>query len=514
MRGLMSYVQSIKPSAIIQSNSSHWRGMEYVGGGGNVTIQSEAFTRSVTETCAELFWHIDRQGDPIYSSFILKYSRGIQGDRAVEMWSPPTIHGVDDGAVPQVELLSRVFTTIGNGGIPQLPVGWGHYADLKAAFAEIKSREPWLINTRSMKFAAVVASANTRDFYAGGGVFENYMKEIFGVYRAITEEHLPCDIIGDINLENDDLTKYKVIVLPDTGSISDNAQGRLRAYVNTGGGLIATGQPTLANVDGNMQSNFGLADALNAKYVSTHTESLESVKYFLTIPNTYHPEDTVLQHCGAWVPLCMGGGIGQGSASFYGNPVVVNPQGTATVALNWQDPQNGYSQIPAVVQSIFGTGKVTYFPSNWGKMYFKYGYPYLRRILIQEMLRVAATPPQVVVDAPMAVQANYFVQPYGTSKTRTLIHLLNDASSLARASMGMNIMPIREEVLTLSDIKVRLNDSATAMRAVAVPEGNILDKTSGPGYQEFTLPKLGLYQIISIEPESGSGAASGVFYNE
>jgi len=76
--------------------------------------------------------------------------------------------------------------------------------------------------------------------------------------QALIQGRVPFDIIFDQHLN--DLSKYRVLVLPDQECLSDE-QGRLiREYVNRGGGLVATEDSSLYTEWRQRRREFGLRD--------------------------------------------------------------------------------------------------------------------------------------------------------------------------------------------------------------------------------------------------------------
>ncbi|MCC6587555.1 MAG: beta-galactosidase trimerization domain-containing protein [Bryobacterales bacterium] len=63
------------------------------------------------------------------------------------------------------------------------------------------------------------------------------------VEQALIQAKVPFDIVFDEDLKN--LTRYKVLVLPDQDALSDEQAALIRAFVNRGGGLLATEQTSL-----------------------------------------------------------------------------------------------------------------------------------------------------------------------------------------------------------------------------------------------------------------------------
>lgn len=60
------------------------------------------------------------------------------------------------------------------------------------------------------------------------------------VEQALIQGRIPFDLIFDEHLEN--LSKYRVLVLPETECLSDAQLASIRKFVASGGGLVATGQ--------------------------------------------------------------------------------------------------------------------------------------------------------------------------------------------------------------------------------------------------------------------------------
>ncbi|HYK90143.1 MAG TPA: beta-galactosidase trimerization domain-containing protein, partial [Acidobacteriota bacterium] len=60
------------------------------------------------------------------------------------------------------------------------------------------------------------------------------------VEQALIQGHIPFDLIFDEHMES--LSRYKVLVLPETECLSDPQLAAVRKFVAAGGGLVATGQ--------------------------------------------------------------------------------------------------------------------------------------------------------------------------------------------------------------------------------------------------------------------------------
>jgi hypothetical protein len=63
------------------------------------------------------------------------------------------------------------------------------------------------------------------------------------VEQALIQSRIPFDLVFDEHLKN--LSKYRVLVLPDSQCLSDDQLAAIRGFVENGGGLVATGQAGL-----------------------------------------------------------------------------------------------------------------------------------------------------------------------------------------------------------------------------------------------------------------------------
>jgi hypothetical protein len=76
--------------------------------------------------------------------------------------------------------------------------------------------------------------------------------------QALIQGKVPFDIIFDENLK--DLSKYRVLVLPDQECLSEEQMSLVRQFVSRGGGLVATGSTSLFTEWRLRRAAFGLGD--------------------------------------------------------------------------------------------------------------------------------------------------------------------------------------------------------------------------------------------------------------
>ena len=80
--------------------------------------------------------------------------------------------------------------------------------------------------------------------------------------QTLIQNQIPFDIVFDRHLA--DLSRYRVLVLADQDALSDAQLAQIRAFVERGGGLVATGESSLRTEWLLERRKFGLADLLGA----------------------------------------------------------------------------------------------------------------------------------------------------------------------------------------------------------------------------------------------------------
>jgi len=81
-----------------------------------------------------------------------------------------------------------------------------------------------------------------------------------GLYAVLLEGRFCFDLVHEDDLGPDRLRKYRALVLPNVALLSDAQCRQLRAYVETGGSLLATFETSLYDERGRARGDFGLGD--------------------------------------------------------------------------------------------------------------------------------------------------------------------------------------------------------------------------------------------------------------
>lgn len=147
-----------------------------------------------------------------------------------------------------------------------------------------KANNANLINRYPVASIGVVWSQTNTDFF--GRDSADIVTELpwRGMTQALIRARIPFLPVHADNIERD-AKKFKLLILPNIGAISDSQLKAIRNFVKNGGNLFATGYTSLFNEWGDAQQDYALADLFGAHISgSVHPDVTSSRK----VRDTFH----------------------------------------------------------------------------------------------------------------------------------------------------------------------------------------------------------------------------------
>lgn len=115
------------------------------------------------------------------------------------------------------------------------------------------SNLPSLVHTEEVADVAILRSFPSTEFNPARSNFDTVLFE-----QSLIQAKLPFAIVFNRHLSN--LGRHKVLVLANQDALSDEELGFIRRFVESGGGLVATGDTSLLTSWRTRREKFGLAD--------------------------------------------------------------------------------------------------------------------------------------------------------------------------------------------------------------------------------------------------------------
>jgi hypothetical protein len=460
-------------------------------------------------------WWFDEyhRGATILSSFGPAYLLAVSAHRIAAAQPYCMSHGnpYDQTSFPPPELMAEGMLALVNGVVCPPYLGWPQFktADL---LKEIQRRSPWLVRARQEPWAALLVHDRTRQFYGLDQIDRRYLAYLLGMFRAAEEEHFPISVICEWELRPELLSQYKVLILPNAACLSDAQVRTIRNYVQAGGGLVATGETSRFDGLGRERPDFALADLFGVSFQGplkgkserggldqNFAAGINTEEYFRSrtdIAQISWPENIVANRV-----LVDDNRLRQlvpgASATFKGPMFRVTPPRAPMQLAALVQPDGANQSYPAAIVGPHDSGRVVYLPTGIDHAYYAYSYPYQRRLLARAIQWAAQKTYPVTVEAPMCVQAGFFRQ-HDSKGQRLIIHLFNEITSNAQHSQMDSAVPLREEVVPVSGIKVHLA-GLSCTRIHLEPEGADLHPATSGSDQVVSPPSLALHAMVVIE---------------
>ncbi|MDR1902861.1 MAG: beta-galactosidase trimerization domain-containing protein [Treponema sp.] len=121
--------------------------------------------------------------------------------------------------------------------------------------------EPYLRNTGNLARVGLVYSQSTAKYYGAEKAREKVEEHILGTYQALIEARIPFEMVHESYLGDAAyLSAFKTLILPNVACLSRDQNEGLKAFVSSGGGLLAAYETSLYDEEGNRKANFGLSE--------------------------------------------------------------------------------------------------------------------------------------------------------------------------------------------------------------------------------------------------------------
>ncbi|MFN0196114.1 MAG: ThuA domain-containing protein [Planctomycetaceae bacterium] len=463
----------------------------------------------------ELWLDETNRGTTIVPAFANAYIWSCTNHRVA--FSEPYIlsHGNPYGkdSFPPSEILRRMLLAATYGATPSIAVIQPNHLQqhLFDNMDELQRRKEWLIRKEPERWAAIVMSDNTKNFYgrSAGLVEERYLANVFGTFRACVEEHLPVTVINDWNLTDEDLSKYRVLILPNTACLDDSQVAAVKKFVASGGGLVASLDASLFDELGNPHDNFELSDVFGVDYRGLLTATVApneelDVNFAKSISSDYWEKRKNVFDFRQDVTSFLN----QGKMRTYVNDQLVTFKGPA-VKVRAADTERvpGWIRFkmapeaveyPAVVTQKYGAGSVVYFAAGLDAGYYSYAYPY-QRLAIKHAIEWAANEkPPIRVTAPMCVHSTIMRQKRETG-SRLVVHLFNDLNTTAHHALPQDDVPLREEIVPIHDIAVEFGPNYRIAKVTQQPDGHELPLETTETGVRVIVPRLDVHTMVVAE---------------
>lgn len=384
----------------------------------------------------------------------------------------------------------------------------GPYATLAG---EIKRRREWLTGKQqSLADVALFYSEDSKVFYGRDDV-ALYANEFMGYFKALLENQILFDIVGDKHLSADGLQQYRVLVMPNAVCLSATQIDAVRNFVGRGGALVASYKTSLFDEDGDVRDDFALADVLGVSFRADGPEP-----DFLLRNEFARARAGDLEY--GFFKMLPGAGLDRGmdelSALWAPVALVTPTPGTVMAGEFYHRKESVSNHIPGYKKNyipgnaeclaalVMTSGaRVAYLSAKFGALYVETGFRYAERAIVNTVLWALGDAQTIRITAPPCIEATAFRQ----NDERIIIHFVNYQSVPVRGEFGGTVgvgFYEPEEMLPVNGITVEiaLGQEQRIGRAYVAPENSEIElEALSDGRLKAIFPEVKYHSMLVLE---------------
>jgi hypothetical protein len=389
------------------------------------------------------------------------------------------------------------------------------YKTAEPLFRWHEENESVLIDREPVATVGVVWSQENVDYYGKTIPEVRFGLPWRGLTDALIRARIPyLPVHADHIARDAERFGLTALVLPNVGLLTDSQTHAIRAFVNGGGGLLATGESSLYDETGARRDDFALADLFGANAVGAHhgAETDERSSWDEWGQHSYlrlSPElrGSVHGPLTGSEPAIVGerhaafAGFEETDAIAFGGRIeVVRASNQAQAPLTLIPPFPIYppetswmrqdrSHVPALVLNEARGGRVAYLPADLDRTYGRSRLPDHARLLANLTRWVASERIPLVVTGAGFIHAQLYRQ-----NERFILHLVNLTGHEASKTPVHEFVPVGP-----FEIAVRVGHGRSSLKTRALVSGELLQASLDDGWAKVTVPSIADHEVLVFE---------------
>jgi Hypothetical glycosyl hydrolase 6/Beta-galactosidase trimerisation domain len=372
---------------------------------------------------------------------------------------------------------------------------------------EINKRRQWVQGKQqSLAQIAIFYSEKSKIFYGRDNI-SLYCDEFMGYFEVLLNSGNIFDLIGTKHLNENDLYKYKLLILPAAACLSDAETECLRKYVAGGGKIIASYNTSLCDSYGGKRDDFALSDVFGCSYEAGIPDEDYSLREKYQQIRNKELEYGFFRHCsfdeevaGYAIPIpviTVKNHAGKLRGEIFSSKPGIKTYCPGFVnSVTFSDDAS-----PLMIENKFGKGAAIYIGAKFGALYAEAAPGFVRHVILEEINNLLKDELDIKVTAPSCIEVTAFKQ----TENRIVIHLNNRQTVPDRFDLGFLLAPSMyeaENVLPVHNIEVELRNLNLddIVKSYMAPEMlNVELKPAEAGKLTVKLPEIKHHSMLVIE---------------
>jgi len=401
-----------------------------------------------------------------------RWKDSVQSDEEIRIW---VAEGTANGMRPWFTKFSGVL----------YDKRW--LATVDNIYQEHYRNERYLRNTASLARVGMVFSEQTGNYGNETWQQKNGDHEM-GMYQALIEARIPFEMVNDRLLDAEHLKPFKLLILPNISSLSDEQCSQLREFARKGGSLLATFETSLYDEKGNRRDNFGLADLFGVSYAKQVEGPMQNSYLRLKSDadsNKFHPVLKELEDAFRIINTIYM--VKVKSEILFPDPVTLIPT-YPDLPMEHVFPLIPETDIRALYLNDTGNSRIAYFPIDIDRTYWQImSTDHLK--LLQNTIRWALNEePVVEVEGPGVIDVTAWRQ-----KDSMTVHLVNLTNPMMMKG------PFREFIPVDAKVRIKIPKGTKPKEVRLLINGTKPEFKNKDGYVDVDVSQITDHEIIGID---------------
>jgi hypothetical protein len=359
--------------------------------------------------------------------------------------------------------------------------------------------EGFLVDREPIATVGLVWSESNIDWYGRGEAGTRAVAPFAGMAEALSLHRVPWRAVHADHVSRD-AAGLDVLVLPNLAAVSDAQCAAVRAFVEAGGGLVATGETSLYDEEGRTRGDLALGELLGVHATGEHRGSFSGPA---SSPWSSWEGHTYLRLAApADRPAALSGFDDADILPFGGRVEVVRPDADALVPLTFvpdspqSPPENVWMREPwttipgLVLRAAPGRGRVAYLPADLDRCFGRDRVPDHARLIANLVAWASRAPMPVAVEGPGLLDVHLYRQ-----RSRLVLHVVNLTNPAAFRPYATDLYPVGPLLVRVA----KPPDLAMPGRARRLVAGGEIPLAGEGGWLELRLPEVVDHEVVVLE---------------
>jgi len=403
-----------------------------------------------------------------------RWKDSVQSDPEIRLW---VAEGTANGARPWVTKFSGVLYD--RRWVPTVERIYDWHYD----------HETYLRNEEPLARVALLLSEQTQAHYRGVTQGDRGEDHVLGMYHALIEARVPFELVHEAFLTPDRLDRFKLLILANAAALSDAQCAAIRSYVQRGGSLLATFASSLFDENGDIRTDFGLADVFGVSYAGHIDGPMQNSYLSLDADPATGTRHPILAGLDA-APRIINGvfRVNVRPTASFPSPLTLIP---TYPDLPMEDvyPRVPHTDARELYLRDLGRSRVVYVPWDITRTFWEVMAVDHLRLLRNAVSWAANEPPPVTIDGPGLIDVTVWRQ-----RGSMTVHLVNLTNPMMMKG------PLRE-VIPVGPLRahIRLPAGTTAKKVQLLTAGMSIAAERSGDELVLTVPSVDIHEVIAID---------------